>query len=97
MNNNKIKIPGSKILNDILTGKDCKTFDIGRVSWLIALFAVVGYATYQLYNHSGFSLREFGETIGIITGAHGAAVWAKKETEPDLLTSSKNTEEPENK
>jgi hypothetical protein len=71
-----------KILNDILTGRDNKTHDIARWSWVLSFFAVVLGAGYELVQGHLPSLRDFAESIGIISGAHGAAVLMKKDAEP---------------
>jgi hypothetical protein len=72
----------NKIVNDLLTGKDGKTHDIARWSWVITMAAVIVGAAYELLNTMNLSLREFAEAIGIVTGAHGAAVMLKKDAEP---------------
>ena len=71
-----------KIINDLLTGADNKTHDIARWSWMISLFAVTLGAGYEIANSAIPSLRDFAESVGIIAGAHGAAVMLKKDTEP---------------
>lgn len=72
-----------KIIQELLTGKDGKTHDIARWSWMISLFAVIGFVVYEfVLGKAVVSLREFAESVGIIAGAHGAAVWAKKDAEP---------------
>ena len=69
-------------LNQLLTGKDNHTQDIARWSWMISLVAVIIGAGYELIHSNALSLREFAEAVGIISGAHGAAVMMKKDTEP---------------
>jgi hypothetical protein len=71
-----------KILNDILTGRDNKTHDIARWSWVLSFFAIVLGAGYELIQGQTLSLRDFAESIGIISGAHGGAMLMKKDTEP---------------
>jgi len=71
-----------KILNDLLTGADNKTHDIARWSWFLSFFAILLGAGYELIQGHLPSLRDFAESIGIISGAHGAAVMLKKDTEP---------------
>lgn len=71
-----------KVINDLLTGADNKTHDIARWSWMISLFAVILGAGYELIHAAAPTLRDFAESIGIIAGAHGAAVMMKKDTEP---------------
>jgi len=72
----------SKVFNDLLTGEDGKTHDIGRWSWMLSLLAVLCGAGYELINGSMPSFKDFAEAVGIIAGAHGAAVMLKKDTEP---------------
>ena len=72
----------SKILNDLLTGADNKTHDIARGSWMISLFAVLFGAGYEMVVNNMPALKDFAEAVGIIAGAHGAAVMFKKDTEP---------------
>ncbi len=71
-----------KILNDLLTGADNKTHDIARWSWMISLFTVIFGAGYEILHNDIPALRDFAEAVGIIAGAHGAAVMLKKDTEP---------------
>jgi hypothetical protein len=72
----------NRILNDLLTGKDGKTHDIARWSWMISMLAIIVGAGIELYQSTNVSLREFAESVGIIAGAHGAAVALKKDAEP---------------
>lgn len=71
-----------KILTDLLTGADNKTHDIARWSWMLSFFAIVVGAGYEIIQGSLPTLRDFAESIGIISGAHGAAVMLKKDAEP---------------
>ena len=70
-----------QILKHLLTGKDNQTYDIGRVTWLLGIVAVIAIATYEVI-HTSVSLRELAEALGIVTGASGASVMMKKDTEP---------------
>jgi hypothetical protein len=71
-----------RILNDLLTGADNKTHDIARWSWFLSFFAILLGAGYELVQGHLPSLRDFAESVGIISGAHGAAVMMKKDAEP---------------
>jgi hypothetical protein len=73
------------IVKQLLTGKDGETHDIARWSWMISLFAVVVGGAYELFREHASVLREFAESVGIIAGAHGAAVFLKKDAEPDPI------------
>jgi hypothetical protein len=70
------------VIKQLLTGKDNVTYDIARVAWLISLVAVLAVAGYQVVMHGAVSLRELAESLGIVSGAGGASVWAKKDAEP---------------
>jgi hypothetical protein len=70
-----------QFFKQLLTGKDNETYDIGRVTWLLGIFAVIGLAIYEVM-HTTISLRELAEALGIVTGASGASVMMKKDTEP---------------
>jgi hypothetical protein len=80
-----------KILNDLLTGADNKTHDIARWSWMISLFAVLFATGYELIHNTMPSIKDFAEAVGIISGAHGAAVMLKKDSEPKEQTHAKDT------
>lgn len=70
------------ILKQLLTGKDNQTYDLGRVTWLIGLVAVIILAGYQVM-HTAISLRELAESLGIVSAAGGASVAMKQKSEPD--------------
>ena len=70
------------MLKHLLTGKDNTTYDIARVAWMVSLLAVLAIAGYQVFMHGVVSLRELAESLGIVSGAGGASVWAKKDAEP---------------
>ena len=71
-----------EIVKQLLTGKDNKTYDIGRVTWLIGLVAVIGLAFYEVL-YSTVSIRELAESLGIVSAAGGASVAMKQKAEPE--------------
>lgn len=71
-----------EIIRQLLTGKDNTTYDLGRVSWLVGMIAVIALAAYEVL-HGSVSLRELAESLGIISAAGGASVAMKSKTEPD--------------
>ena len=81
-------------MNDLLTGVDGKTHDIARWSWMIVMTALIGGAVFNAYFNKTINLRDFADSVAIIVGAHGAAMFAKKDTEPkgekDASTSTTN-------
>ena len=69
------------VLKQLLTGKDNETYDIGRVTWLLGVLAVITLAGYEVVRNT-VNLREPAEALGIVSGASGASVMMKKDTEP---------------
>ena len=72
----------NEIIRQLLTGKDNQTYDLGRVSWLVGMVAVIALAAYEVM-HNTVSLRELAESLGIVSAAGGASVAMKSKTEPD--------------
>jgi hypothetical protein len=72
------------MIKQLLTGKDNATYDIARVAWFVSILAVLCVAGYQVLAYGAVSLRELAESLGIVSGAGGASVWAKKEAEPNV-------------
>jgi hypothetical protein len=72
----------SLILKQLLTGKDNETYDLGRVSWLVGMVAVILLATYEVM-HGTVNIRELAESLGIVSAAGGASVAMKGKTEPE--------------
>jgi hypothetical protein len=72
----------SEILKQLLTGKDNQTYDLGRVSWLVGMLAIILLAAYEVM-HNTVSLRELAESLGIVSAAGGASVAMKQKAEPE--------------
>jgi hypothetical protein len=69
-------------LNQLLTGKDNQTHDLGRWTWALSILTLIGLAIWQVAQAHPVSLRELAESLGLVSGAGGASLWAKKDTEP---------------
>ena len=72
----------NEILTHLLTGKDNKTHDIGRWTWLIGFVAIICIAIYEVMQVQHISLTELAEALGLVSGAGGAATMMKKDAEP---------------
>ena len=70
-----------EIFKQLLTGKDNETYDLGRVSWLVGMAAIIGLAIFEVL-HNTVSLRELAESLGIVSAAGGASVAMKQNAEP---------------
>lgn len=66
----------------MVTGQDNQTHDVARWSWVISTVTVVLGAAWNAIHAGVLDLTNFAQSIGIISGAHGAAVMLKKDTEP---------------
>jgi len=69
-------------LKHIVTGKDNETHDVARWSWITTTIATIIGAGWNAMHGGVMNLMDFAQAIGIISGAHGAAVMMKKDTEP---------------
>jgi hypothetical protein len=49
---------------------------------MVSLFAILFIAGYEVYMHGTVGIRDLAESLGIVSGAGGASVWAKKDAEP---------------
>ena len=72
----------NEIISHLLTGKDNKTHDIGRWTWLISLVAVISVALWEVIHTNQVSIRELAEALGIVSAAGGASVAMKQGSEP---------------
>lgn len=70
------------ILRQLLTGADNATHDLGRWSWAGSFLAVVAAAVGNWWHGLALDLQGLATALGVVAGAHGAALWAKKDTEP---------------
>ena len=67
----------------LVTGRDNSTHDMGRWSWLLSMATVIGHSIYAAVSHTAIDLMQLAQALGVVVAAHGAALWAKKDTEPN--------------
>jgi len=70
------------IVKQLLTGKDNHTHDLARWSWLLSLLTIIGGVIWNTIHQGSFLTVDFAQAVAIIAGAHGVAIYAKKDTEP---------------
>ena len=70
------------MLKDLFTGQNNQTHDIGRWSWAISIFSVIGGGAWNALHGVTVDLMQFAQALGVVVAAHGGALWAKKSTEP---------------
>jgi hypothetical protein len=70
-------------LKKLLSGRDNETPDIARHSWMWSMIAVFAGEAWNAIHATSLDLMQFASAIGAVVAAHGAAIWAKKDTEPE--------------
>ena len=70
------------IFTDLLTGKDGQTHDLGRWSWAGSFVSVAAAAVWNALHGAVVDLMQLAAALGAVAGAHGVALFAKKDTEP---------------
>ncbi len=71
-----------RALTQLLTGRDNQTHDLGRWSWAGSFATVLGATAWNAYQGATIDLTALAGALGIVSGSHGAALWAKAATEP---------------
>jgi len=69
-------------LKHLVTGSDNTTHDLGRWSWIASFAAVVGSAAHNALHGALVDVQSLATALATVAGAHGLALWAKKDTEP---------------
>ena len=70
------------IVRQLLTGIDGATHDLGRWSWAGSFLAVTAAAVGNWWHGVALDVMALAQALGVVAAAHGAALWAKKDTEP---------------
>ena len=71
-----------KILRDISTDIDGKTFCYARCTGHLAVISYIGLAISDFVATHQFNPVAFGTGFAALIGSVGGAIWAKKDTEP---------------
>lgn len=71
-----------KVLKDISTGIDGKTFCYARCTGHLAVVSYVGLAISDFIITHSFNPVAFGTGFAALIGSVGGAIWAKRDTEP---------------
>lgn len=71
-----------KILRELFTGVDGKSHDLGRYSWAGCWLGVTASAAGTFWHGHDVPLNDLALAYSGVAAAHGAALWAKKDTEP---------------
>lgn len=87
----------SKFLRDLFTGRDNKTWDLGRVMWALGVLAYFSQTLYSIYKDMPIDHMNWATGFGAIMAAGGAMLLMKKgdEPAPDQTTVTTMTSPPE--
>lgn len=69
------------ILN-MFSGRDNTTLDLGRILWAKGALVFSGLSIWHVIHTGAFDYIAFGTGFAAVLAAGGAAIWAKKDTEP---------------
>jgi hypothetical protein len=69
-------------LMQMVTGRDNKTHDLGRWSWVVSTCSVIGGGVWNAVHAGAVDVMQLAQAIGVVVAAHGGALWAKQATEP---------------
>jgi hypothetical protein len=75
-----------KIIRDSLTGRDNKTFDGGRILWIVGGLAFIAYGGWEVFLTNHFPAQDFGIGFGSILGGGGVGIGFKAKAEPNGVT-----------
>lgn len=68
--------------NQLVTGKDNETWDVGRVGFILGLFVFLGNSMFSVYSSGVFNAQDFGIGFAGLAGGVGALLKLKENTEP---------------
>lgn len=71
-----------ELMRHLFTGKDNATFDLGRLLWAKGSIAFTALSAYSVHKGNPFDPVAWGTGFGAMLAAGGAAIWAKRDTEP---------------
>lgn len=71
-----------KFFKDIFTGRDNRTYDMGRVLWFQSVQAFILVTIYSLHKGGSFDPVTWGAGLAALIAGGGAAIGIKASTEP---------------
>lgn len=70
-------------LQNLLTGKDNQTYDIGRILWVIGVTTFICFTAIRLYIKGEFDAMGYGTGLGGLLTGGGLGIGLKAKTEPE--------------
>ena len=77
----------------VFSGKDNRTLDLGRILWAIGTLVYFALSIHSVWHGTVFDPIAWGTGFGAVLAAGGAALWMKKDTEPEHFKPQSNKEE----
>ena len=71
-----------KFLRDLFTGRDNKTWDLGRIMWAQGFVVYCAISVYSLYQGLAIDPMNWASGLGLILAGGGAALKLKQSSEP---------------
>ena len=74
------------LIRHLFTGKDNRTWDLGRISWGVSTLAVLAHDGWQVYHCAATAIvdvKDLAYALAAVVAAHGFALGQKAKTEPD--------------
>jgi hypothetical protein len=71
-----------KFLKDLFTGKDNKTWDLGRIMWFQGVLVYFTMTLYSLYQGIAIDPMNWATGFGALMAGSGAAMLLKQSSEP---------------
>lgn len=71
-----------RVFHDMFTGRDNRSFDLGRILWFQSIQAFIGISIYSLYKGGTFDPVLWGAGLAALMASGGAALGMKQGTEP---------------
>jgi hypothetical protein len=71
-----------KFLNDIFTGKNNSTFDLGRILWAMGVLVFLVLSVIDVLNGHRFDPISYGAGLGAVMALGAGALALKSKTEP---------------
>ena len=67
----------------VFAGKDNNTLDLGRILWALGTLVYFALSIHSVWHGTTFDPVAWGTGFGAVLAAGGAALWMKKDTEPE--------------
>jgi hypothetical protein len=70
-------------IKQLITGKDNTSYDLARCGWILSSLTITVGSLWNAYHAKVFQLIDYAQSISTLAVAFGAAIFLKKDTEPN--------------